>query len=449
MDSVSIPAAHLQAVRAFLGDEFSQWETAFSLPAPVSIRINPLKWKDEMPGDPVPWSQTGFYLPERPFFTHDPLFHAGAYYVQEASSMSLEQVYRNFLPADEPVHALDLCAAPGGKSTHLLSLLGENSLLVSNEVIRSRANILAENISKWGRDQCIVTNADPERFAALPGFFDLVLADLPCSGEGLFRRDPEAAGEWSEANVELCSMRQRRIVLDAWPALKTGGLLVYSTCTFNTAENESNLAWLHTQCGFESLRVPFPAGSGIMETEHEGIFGYRFFPHRVKGEGFFFSLLRKTDETANTGRLKSNLVHATNKEKEAVKNFLQSPADFDFFNHNQRIIALRKTIALPMQHIAQQLHTVQAGIVLADAAKGLKPDHQLALYTGLNRNAFPGVKLDKDQALDYLAKEDVKISGNEKGIALVSFGDIPLGWINRLGNRSNNLYPKEWRIRKR
>lgn len=449
MNKITFPEAHLNSVREFLGEEFPQWEKAFDIPAPTSIRINPFKWKSELPSDKIPWTSTGFYLPERPSFTHDPLFHGGCYYVQEASSMCIEQVFRQHINTNENLRVLDLCGAPGGKSTLAISLLNENSLLVSNEVIRTRANILAENLSKWGRDQFVVTNTDPERFASLPGFFDLVIADLPCSGEGLFRRDPEAANEWSPANVDLCSSRQRRIVLDVWPALKENGLLIYSTCTFNKKENEENLAWLQSQCGFESVKMELPAEWGILETETNGIFGYRFFPHRVKGEGFFFSVLRKTDaENSATGKFKASLQMAGSKEKEAVRNFLVKPDRFDFFIHHAQVLAFRKTISETIQRLAQKLNVVQAGISVADMEKGFKPAHPLALSTELNRTAFHGTKLLKEDALRFLAKEDVKISGSEKGISLVTFEDVPLGWLNLLGNRANNLYPKEWRIRR-
>ncbi|HEU4717804.1 MAG TPA: RsmB/NOP family class I SAM-dependent RNA methyltransferase, partial [Bacteroidia bacterium] len=214
---MNLPASHTETLRQFLGDEFPQWEKANAQPAPVSLRVNPLKWKKEFPAEKVSWCATGFYLPERPSFTHDPLFHAGHYYVQEASSMSIETVFEKYFPERDNLTVLDLCAAPGGKSTHIVSLLGENSLLVSNEVIRHRANILSENLAKWGKDNVVVTNADPSEFSKLEGFFDVILVDAPCSGEGLFRRDPEAAKEWSPENMELCAARQKRILLDVWP----------------------------------------------------------------------------------------------------------------------------------------------------------------------------------------------------------------------------------------
>jgi 16S rRNA C967 or C1407 C5-methylase (RsmB/RsmF family)/NOL1/NOP2/fmu family ribosome biogenesis protein len=445
---MNFPEAHRQTVSEILGEEFPLWEKAYSTQVPVSIRVNPLKWKGIFPTEKVAWSETGFYLPERPSFTHDPFFHAGCYYVQEASSMSIEQVFKQHVNANDALTVLDLCAAPGGKSTLMHSLMNEQSILVSNEVIRTRANILAENISKWGKTNAIVTNADPERFASLPDTFDLILADAPCSGEGLFRRDPEAAKEWSPANVDLCSARQKRILLDIWPSLKEEGLLVYSTCTFNRQENEANLLWLKKQCEFESVRMEFPPDWGIVETETEGIFAYRFYPHRVKGEGFFLAVLRKKENTASaSSRFKANLQMASKNEKALVASYIKQADAFDFFIHSNHVLAFRKTVSQEMQRIIQQLPVVQSGIQLAAMEKGMKPLHELALSVELNRSAFTETKLDKENALRFLAKEDVRITGG-KGISLVTYEDTPLGWLNLLGNRANNLYPKEWRIRK-
>ena len=242
----------------------------------------------------VPWNSNGYYLSARPSFTSDPVFHAGAYYVQEASSMLLEQAVRQSIDLTTPQVALDLCAAPGGKSTHLLSRLSDDSLLIANEVIRSRASVLMENIEKWGRDNVIVTNNDPADFGRLEEFFDLVLVDAPCSGEGLFRKEPEAMHEWSMKNVNLCALRQRRIISDIWLSLKPGGILIYSTCTYNDQENIGNLAWLAGQhdLTFETLMLD-PAW-GVTVVNQGLAIGYQCFPNKVTGEGFFFSVIRKS-----------------------------------------------------------------------------------------------------------------------------------------------------------
>jgi 16S rRNA C967 or C1407 C5-methylase (RsmB/RsmF family) len=256
--------------------------------------------------EPVLWSSLGHYLSSRPVFTLDPLFHAGGYYVQEASSMYMEMV-KDAIEKDysssenaceggffaQKLAALDLCAAPGGKSTHLASLLGEDSLLVSNEVIKSRAVILADNIAKWGMENVVVTNNDPADFGAFEELFDLVVADAPCSGEGLFRKDPQAAGEWSPANVNLCAQRQQRILADIWPSLAPGGYLVYSTCTYNKFENDGNLRFLCEELGAEAVKLVAPEGSGIIETPGGG---FQFVPGRVKGEGQYMALVRKNGE---------------------------------------------------------------------------------------------------------------------------------------------------------
>ncbi len=217
---------------------------ALQEPAPVSIRINPSKWNlKPLNSDPVPWCTTGFYLEKRPSYTLDPLFHSGCYYPQEASGMFIEQVFRQVVNTGQYIRVLDLCGAPGGKSTHLSSLIGIHGLIVANEVIKTRAAVLAENIIKWGGVNTIVTQNDPSAFSGLQGFFDVILVDAPCSGEGMFR-DVVAINEWSEENTLHCSERQRRILSDVWPSLKDNGILIYSTCTFNPGENEENIRWM-------------------------------------------------------------------------------------------------------------------------------------------------------------------------------------------------------------
>jgi 16S rRNA C967 or C1407 C5-methylase (RsmB/RsmF family) len=267
---------------------------ALGEPSPVSVSINPRKWK-RSPADAerVPWCETGYYLKSRPSFTLDPLFHAGCYYPREASGMFLEQVFRQLVPDTENLRVLDLCGAPGGKSTQISDLTGAGSVLVSNEVIRHRASILAETVTKWGNPGVMVTQNDPAVFGRLKGYFDIIVIDAPCSGEGMFR-DPVAVGEWNPANASHCAERQKRIIMDVWPALKENGLLIYSTCTFNPAENEENVLWLVENTGSNSLRMDISDFDGIKEIEYKGITGYGFYPGEVKGEGFFISAVRKT-----------------------------------------------------------------------------------------------------------------------------------------------------------
>jgi 16S rRNA C967 or C1407 C5-methylase (RsmB/RsmF family)/NOL1/NOP2/fmu family ribosome biogenesis protein len=461
---MALPESHLQALKASLGEDLDAFLQANETPAPVSIRSNPLKPHDKLAGfDPlqlekVKWCGNGFYLPSRPSFTHDPLLHAGCYYVQEASSMFLSHVAKTIFPKEVALKVLDLSAAPGGKSTLLASELNDDSLLVSNEVIRSRAHILAENISKWGKANVVVSNNDPEQFDQLKGFFDVIVVDAPCSGEGLFRRDPDAANEWSPENVNLCSARQRRIMLDIWPALKEDGVLIYSTCTFNRQENEENLAWLKTQISFESVRLNVPEEWGVVETvtplpsPHShlpSVYAYRFYPHKTKGEGFFIVVLRKTElQEKSLHKEKVLFPPAPSKERNEVANWLKNGQHFDFIRRGDHVLAVQKQHTEAVHRLSRTLNCVQYGIPVADAQKGLKPLHELALSVHLNKDAFHQTELTKEEALKFLAKEDFKVNDPHKGISLMMYEGKPLGWMNLLGNRANNLYPKEWRIRR-
>lgn len=450
---VNLPQDHIQTLKANLGDEYEEFVRAYETTGPTSIRINPLKWKGELPNDRIQWSENGYYLQERPSFTHDPLFHAGCYYVQEASSQFLSHVAKTTFPKDQPLRVLDLCAAPGGKSTLLASELNDDSLLVSNEVIRTRAHILAENIAKWGKANVVVTNSDPENFNKLKGFFDVIVIDAPCSGEGLFRRDPELTKEWSPENVNLCSARQRRIVLHIWSSLKEGGMIVYSTCTFNKQENEENLAWLRTQVEFESVKLEIPEEWNIIQSVTKigngELYGYRFYPHRIKGEGFFISVLRKTEsQETSSSREKVLFTAASSKEKNEVSNWLVNAEKFDFIRRGDHILAVPKIHTESVHKLTRALNCVQYGIPVADTGKGMKPLHELSISNHLNKEAFHQTELSKEDALKFLAKEDVKVVSTHKGISLMTYQGVPIGWMNLLGNRANNLYPKEWRIRR-
>ena len=272
--TVSLPEAFIRNIRRDIpGDADALFSVLDGTP-PVSVRWNPYKTQSPAEGIPVAWCRYGRYLPERPSFTTDPLFHAGAYYVQEASSMFVEHLLRS-TTEPEGARILDLCAAPGGKATLYSTLAGGDGIVIANEVIRSRALILADNIRKWGIGNTMVTNNDPAHFAGLGEWFDAVAVDAPCSGEGMFRKSPEARGEWSEANVRLCAARQRRIVSDAWAALRPGGVLIYSTCTFNRTEDEENVRWIAEELGGEDAGAMVPPDWGIEEREAGGVRCFR------------------------------------------------------------------------------------------------------------------------------------------------------------------------------
>ncbi|OAV73840.1 Ribosomal RNA small subunit methyltransferase F [Bacteroidales bacterium Barb7] len=449
MFSNSLPADFITRMQRLAGSEFALLEAALQAEAPVSIRVNRGKGVCGMEsGEPVAWCDTGYYLPERLPFTFDPLFHAGAYYVQEASSMFLEQVVRRYVTA--PVVCLDLCAAPGGKAAHLAGLLPEGSLLVCNETVRSRSHILAENMTKWGNPNVIVANNSPEEIGELTGLFDVVLADVPCSGEGMFRKDPDSIAQWSIANVNLCAARQRRIVRDVWDALKPGGLLVYSTCAYNTEENEDNVHYIAEELGAEALPVPAGEAWGITPALKYANPACRFFPHRSQGEGFFLALLRKREGTVGRARFKGNGKREKEKENKEAAAWLSRPADF--------LVETRKETvhAIPCAHAetyrllsAANLHILSAGIRLCEVkGKDLIPCPALALSTSLTPAAFPVAELTWEEAVRYLKRETLLLpSGTEKGYVIVAFNGFPLGFVKNLGNRGNNLYPQEWRIR--
>lgn len=442
------PSAFQERMQPSLGSEWNNFEKAHILPASISIRKNPAKPAKFDHASQVPWSQQGCYLSERPVFTLDPLFHAGAYYVQEASSMFLEQALRQTIDLKKSLTVLDLCAAPGGKSTHILSLIHSDSLLVSNEAIRSRAGVLYENIQKWGACNVVVTDNDPADFNSIKGFFDVVVVDAPCSGEGLFRKEPEAAKKWSAENVELCSARQKRIVHDVWPALKTGGIFIYSTCTYNPQENEAIVQQLvHLGGGCVPLNIP--EAWGIEEVKDENITGYRFFPHRLMGEGFFLSVIRKTSEAGQV-RVKNTkkFLIPPPKITQTIGAWLTQPDKMKFIARNDQVQFFPQSKTSEIEFLTQRLHLITAG-TLAAAIKHDKciPDHALALSIELNQNSFDSYPLDSTQALSYLRKDTLALTTLKKGYALVTFQNTPLGWIHALDNRINNLYPSSWRIR--
>ena len=452
---MQLPQEFVQQMCALLGEaEAGALCSALTdTPPAVSVRRNPTKGDVSFAqSTPVPWCSDGCYLAERPSFTLDPRFHAGAYYVQEAASMFIEQAYRQIERDFTPTRLLDLCAAPGGKSTLWRSLLPDGALLVANEPIRQRAQILAENLTKWGHPDVVTTSAYPAEFAPLRGFFDVIAADVPCSGEGMFRKDEGARAEWSPAAVETCAARQRAILTDIWDCLREGGYLVYSTCTFNRAENEDNVRFVCQELGAEVVAIPIDEAWGIApDTTAGGQAVYHFFPHRTQGEGLFLALLRKTG-SAPTAREKKRTRSKETPVSDAAKllAWLKTPTDFRLFHPTPEMIAAVRTSLLDdVQRVAACVRTLTAGVLMGES-KGRKfvPAHALALSTVLADTAFPRAELDGDTALRYLRREAVVLPPElPRGHVLMCFEGLPLGWVNNLGTRANNLYPTEWRIR--
>ncbi len=422
----------------------------------TSVRINPAKWNGNALHhhppftiqDRVPWSQHGYYLSQRPSFTFDPLFHAGCYYVQEASSMFLEQALLQTVDVSQALNLLDLCAAPGGKSTHLQSLLSADSLLVSNEVIRNRAAVLKQNCIKWGGENVVVTNNDPQHFKRLESFFDVIVVDAPCSGSGLFRRDGNAIEEWSVGNVQLCCGRQKRIIADVLPALKEGGILVYSTCSYSKEEDEDIADWMAEALGLENVKVQVQPEWGIVESSSEraAAQGYRFFPDKVRGEGFYITVFRKTQPASQPRFKEAAPERATASEKATVKTWLNGE-DMELFR-SPYLYGVLKKLAPSYAVMKNALNVQYAGVAIGEVLKGkLVPEHALALSRRTG-SSVPVVDVDYDTAIRYLQRNESHIKPNGTGWQLVSFKGHNIGWINALPNRINNYYPKEWRILK-
>lgn len=446
----SLPNEFLDLLRPQLGASFDRFMHSLGESPPVSIRLHPLKNATIPFESPVPWTQFGKYLSSRPSFTLDPLFHAGTYYVQEASSMFLEQALTQTVNLRQPLKILDLCAAPGGKSTHVLSLVSRESLLVSNEAIRSRAVILSENIQKWGYPNAVVTNNDPADFKKLPGFFDVIVIDAPCSGEGLFRKEPEAIQEWSPENVQRCAARQKRIVSDALDALKEGGVLIYCTCTYNTFENEENLRWMSDTHQLEFLKLSTDPSWGIVEVHEGPVKGYRFYPHNLRGEGFFLSAMRK-NSPSDPVRMKSrkSIPAPPAKSQERFRDWLKHKDDYRFFLFNDLVFCTPAAVSDALEAVLQSTRIVYAGTNVATIKHDkLVPEHALALSVDVNPDSVPLLDVDESTALSYLRRDQVLLAYPRTGFVLLSFKGIPIGWVNVLANRVNNMYPSHWRVRK-
>lgn len=457
MSEIQLPVAFEAQMISLLGaEEFEQFKLGIGKPARTSIRLN--EGKGFLPywsKSPIPWSNQGFFLDERPSFTLDPAFHAGAYYVQEASSMFLEHILKS-IKAPKGVY-LDLAAAPGGKSTLLSSYLGNDGLLVANEVIQARAQILKENSVKWGIGNIIVTNNDPDHFEPLEGFFDLVLVDAPCSGEGMFRKDPQSREEWSPDHVQLCSSRQKRIMDKAGGLVKAEGYLIYSTCTFNEQENEEMIQFLTSEFSYEPVRIPLDPTWGIRETEvktqEATFYGYRFFPHLVEGEGFFITVLKRPEDAfiLEPRRIKDFkhpvLKSVADKESVSLDHELGLDGSGKYYMLNESFFRINRAWSRYLERLSQHLSLRYFGVELGKKQKDdWIPSHEWAVSI-LPKNGFPTKELHLGQALDFLRKNELELTGLPIGWVLMRYENLPLGWIKNLGNRINNYYPKEWRIR--
>jgi len=432
---IRLPEMFLNALPQIPGGT-EEFVNSFSHPVPVSVRFNPDKLHlESMTGEHIPWSSLGIYLKERPRFTADPLFHAGLYYVQEASSMLIEPFVNSWLKGrNRAVIALDLCAAPAGKSTHLLSLLPKGSLLLANEIVPKRNAILRENLVKWGNPMKVITQSEARSFGALKNQFDLILVDAPCSGEGLFRKDPQAIQEWSPEAVSACASRQNDILSEIVHCLKPGGLLLYSTCTYEPSENDAHGPFLENS-GFIPLMPEIPADWGVQRTN----FGWQCWPHLLKGEGFYISAWTKqgNQDTERSDRLKLN--HTPWPAELKPHPYLNCQ-----LSENQ----LWLVPAYPdlMKIFEKSLRIKSMGLCAGEFHHGkFSPSHELAM-AGLYSSQYPSLELSEEEALQYLRKNVFPIQQATAGWNIIKHKGIALGWIKHLGNRFNNYYPQEWRI---
>ena len=487
-----LPNGFEEMVREVIGDgEWDAFVDALEAEPSVSVRINSQqainpsafgtspKTGEEYVGNAqqtvVKWCEWGRYLAERPKFTYDPLFHAGRYYVQEASSMFVWQALKQYVAKDAVM--LDMCAAPGGKSTLIAQYLGREGFLVSNEYVPQRAHVLVENMTKWGARNVVVTNNAPRHFEKLKMKFDAILVDAPCSGEGMFRKDERAREEWSLANVEMCVERGREILESAWEVLKPGGVLIYSTCTFNRRENEEQVQWLIDEMGAEYL--PIEIGEDWMITETER--GYRFLPHKTRGEGLFLAAVRKECTMHNAQCTMHNAQCTIHNEKKAKdrkekkhkkennsqlstfnfqlfiangsktvgSTFNLLEGDWDLVVCDSLVYAVEKKHAEIVAECRKVLNVMLFGVPMFEIkGKDLIPQTALAMSDVLKHGVYPEVDLTYDEAIAYLRKEAIVLDSDvSRGFVLVTYKGVPLGWVKNIGNRSNNLYPEYWRIR--
>ncbi len=443
---MEISQEFIAQMQAMLPGEWQALIEAITTTQPqVSIRLNDAKVAvPEALPHPVPWCPLGTYLAERQPFTFDVAFQSGRYYVQDASSMFLYHVLKSLV--HNPVRYLDLCAAPGGKTTTALSALPQGSMVVANEIVPGRARVLQENVTKWGNPRCIVTNSAPSAFKKLTHYFDVIAIDAPCSGEGMMRKDAEAVAQWSPALVQQCAATQRSIVADAWHALRPSGLLIYSTCTYNRLEDEAMVQHIIDTCGATTVEVPTEREWNIAPGIDTSAHCYRFMPHRTRGEGLFMAVLKKPEGNAKTPKIKGNKPKGNAPLPRGIAGWLADESDYSLSATDGTVVATPRDLTGDISLLHSTLHILQAGIAMGTIkGKNCIPSHALALSTQLNAQAFARCEVDYPTAMAYMRGEAIAIDA-PRGYVLLTHGQVPIGFVNNLGNRANNLYPKPWRI---
>ncbi len=447
-----LPFDFIEQMRPVLGGELDAFLRSLQTERETSVRLNDkvpfeaLSVLHDAGMEEVPWCPDGYYLKRRPQFTLDPLMHAGCYYVQEASSMFLDEVLAQFVRPDSIV--LDMCGAPGGKATLISQFLNEEGLLITNEVVRQRVFILSENIQKWGNGNAVVTHNQARDFGdKAENLFDCVLVDAPCSGEGLFRKDEGAVDEWSLRNVQMCAERQRDILRYVWPALKPGGILIYSTCTYNPSEDEDNALFIRDTLGADVLKVDIDPAWNITLSARAGC---HFYPHKTRGEGFYLCVFRKREAPFTPFRAKAEKTRGSKTVDELgeLQSWLQHPERWSIRQSD------RFTEAYPTRHkelidwLSTHFTCVSTGFGIGELrGKHVAPQHSLSMLKDFRKEAFPQVELSLEMALAFLRSEALILPDQPSGYLLMTYQGVPLGFVKNIGNHSNNLYPNEWRIR--
>jgi 16S rRNA C967 or C1407 C5-methylase (RsmB/RsmF family)/NOL1/NOP2/fmu family ribosome biogenesis protein len=449
--STPLPEAFVKTMRESLGEEAESLFAALDTEPAVSLRLNPAKPAETFDGEEVGWCKWGRYLAERPQFTLDPLLHGGAYYVQEASSQFVAHLLSNHNM--EGAKVLDMCAAPGGKTTIYSTLVGRKGLVVANDINHGRAMALADNVQRWGMGNVVVTCNEPSHIGAFTHWFDVVAVDAPCSGEGMFRKMDEARSEWTSSSPEVCAQRQREILAEAWRVLRPGGTLIYSTCTFNPTEDEGVVEWLMSEYGDELEpvdRVSINKEWGVVCSDIGAFQCFHFYPHKARGEGFFAAIARKSDGTVrrSSPKARRKLFSLPSKaDAKELSRWVDDASEHTFMMVGEDIYAYNSAVVDSIVTLSENLSVVYSGVLMGRIFKQkLKPEHPLALYIGMNRDVVPMVEVSLDEAIDYLRRNDISAAQFEEGINVVEYKGIPIGFVKRIGARCNNMYPKDLRI---
>lgn len=443
---IPLPPEFLRQMAELLGEEFPAFLASYAEPAVSGLRVNTLKLSpaafrklSPFPLSPVPWCAAGFILsPEHEAGKH-PFHAAGLYYLQDPSAM----VAAELLAARPGERVLDLCAAPGGKATHLAAQLQGEGLLVANEVIPARARVLNENLERWGATNAIITVETPERLAARwPGYFDRVLVDAPCSGEGMFRKSDTARQEWQPEQVAGCALRQSRILDTAAALVRPGGMLAYATCTFALEENEGVIVdFLARHPEFAPVHIPLQLGfrQGILDAV-----GIRLWPHLVPGEGHYIALLRRQGDAPPAP--------APARRQQVAREAVRAFAAFCAENLRRALSVQLYAVGAALYHLPPEapdlsgLRYMRPGWELGTLHRDrFEPAHALALgLTAADAQRTLDLAPADERVRRYLQGEVLDAPG-EAGWLLVTVAGYPLGWGKRVGRQIKNHYPRALR----